>query len=250
MRASQPQHGLKGLDRRLCVGPYIGTFPRRIDFSGVFGFLPIVNDAGTRQRGHGWALYIGDSDLLTGQLANNGLGFSADYLGTFHGQRSDVGWFPLIIGAAGHGLVNLVALSARLCSLQGLVCILMDHCLQLRNASRVCCRRHRIAQVLANHFLIKGFETNTEVVHVSVPRCGTTLPANIAVNRYYIDQGITGTQLNEPEFWRRSPLDNTSQDLAIKRDHGLSVLRAYDYMIQSCNSNHLELYSRTTYVAG
>jgi hypothetical protein len=66
--------------------------------------------------------------------------------------------------------------------------------------------------VFANRFLIKGFQTDAEVIHVSAlfPGCGTTHPPNLAVNRSYIDQAITGTQLNQPEFRRGSPLDNTS----------------------------------------
>jgi hypothetical protein len=82
--------------------------------------------------------------------------------------------------------------------------------------------------VLANRFLVKGFHTNTEVVHVSAlfPGCGATHPPNLAVNRDYIDQAITGTQLNEPEFGRGLPFNYTSQDVAIKLDRGLGVLRA------------------------
>jgi hypothetical protein len=66
--------------------------------------------------------------------------------------------------------------------------------------------------VRANRFLFKGFQTNTEVVHISAlfPGWGTTHPPNLAVNRYYINQGITGTQLNYSEFRRGPPLDDTS----------------------------------------
>ena len=55
-----------------------------------------------------------------------------------------------------------------------------------------------LRKVCANGFLLKGFDPNTEVVHVStlLPGCGATLSPNLAVNRNYINQGITGTQLN------------------------------------------------------
>ena len=42
--------------------------------------------------------------------------------------------------------------------------------------------------------LAKGFQTNTEVVHVSAffSRCGTPQPSNLAVNRDDVNQGSAG----------------------------------------------------------
>jgi len=95
--------------------------------------------------------------------------------------------------------------------------------------------------VCANCFLLEGLDPNTEVVHVPAlfPGCGATLAPDLAVNRNYINQGITGTQLNQPEFWRGSPLDNTPQDAAIKPDHCLGVPSADDYVIKGFDSNHI-----------
>jgi hypothetical protein len=97
--------------------------------------------------------------------------------------------------------------------------------------------------VRANCLLLEGFDPNTEVVHVTtlLTGCCTTLPANRAVNRNYINQGITGTQLNQPDFRRGPPFDNTPKDAAIKPDHCPGVPSADDYMIQSFDSNHTEL---------
>jgi hypothetical protein len=71
------------------------------------------------------------------------------------------------------------------------------------------------------------------VVHVSAlfPWWGTSHPPNLAVNRDYINQGITGTQLNYPKFRRGPPLDDTSEDVTIELDHCLGVLSTYDYVI-------------------
>jgi hypothetical protein len=79
------------------------------------------------------------------------------------------------------------------------------------------------------------------VVHVSTlfSWCSTTYPPDLAVNRNYIYQGITGTQLNQPEFRRGPPLDITPQDAAIKPDHRLDVPSAYDHVIQTFDSNHI-----------
>jgi hypothetical protein len=100
-----------------------------------------------------------------------------------------------------------------------------------------------LRKVFANCFLIKGLDPNTEVVHVSTlfSWCSTTHPADLAVNRNYIYQGITGTQLNYPELRRGPTFDNTSQNIAIKPDHFLGVPGAYDDMIQPFDSNHIEL---------
>ena len=98
-----------------------------------------------------------------------------------------------------------------------------------------------LREVCANCFLLKGFDPNTEVVHVPTlfPGCGATLPPDLAVNRNYINQGITGTQLNQPEFRRGPPLDITPQDAAIKPDHRLDVPSAYDHVIQAFDPNHI-----------
>jgi hypothetical protein len=98
-----------------------------------------------------------------------------------------------------------------------------------------------LREVFANCFLIKGLDPNTEVVHVSTlfSWCSTTYPPDLAVNRNYIYQGITGTQLNQPEFRRGPPLDITPQDAAIKPDHRLDVPSAYDHVIQTFDSNHI-----------
>ena len=98
-----------------------------------------------------------------------------------------------------------------------------------------------LREVFANCFLIKGLDPNTEVVHISTlfSWCSTTHPPDLAVNRNYINQGITGTQLNQSDFRRGAPLDNTPQDVAIKADHCLGVPSANDYVIKGFDSNHI-----------
>ena len=86
---------------------------------------------------------------------------------------------------------------------------------------------------------IKGFNAQTQVIHVAPFRTGrnATLAADFTIHRHQINQCIAGAQLGETDVITLA-LQRTAQHVAIKAHHARHVDGTQHHVIQAENAEH------------
>ncbi len=90
-----------------------------------------------------------------------------------------------------------------------------------------------------NARFIKWLQAKAEVIQVAsfLSGCRAARSAQLAIHRHEIDDGSTGSQLNQANLVLTA-LDRASQNSAVEAKHAVDVDNAQDKMIDFANADH------------